>query len=165
MQADALEIRPLTSQTGWIVRPRRTIDPAFCKRRQSGVLVLFLIEAQLEEVDDLQATQLLLVNHAASTDVVRPGDERAIAGDFVALDGLCRREHRGIADIFVLNLADEVLALLNQAEDRLTGHPLWSLTQSAKDLFQAFDLFLCLLEMVLEVVEQCRIDPLAHHLL
>src|SRR3712207_1384782 len=106
---------------------RRAIDPALGKCGQPGILTLLLIQGELEKIDNFQAAELFLVDGQRVTELVRPSDERAIARDLVTFHGLSRCEHGRIPDLLIFDLADEFSALLDQPEDRLTGHALWRL--------------------------------------
>ena len=72
---------------------------AFSQRRQLAILVLLLVQAQPEEVDDLQIAQLLLIDRLPMTELVCPRDERAVAVDLVVLDRLSRRDEACIPSL------------------------------------------------------------------
>ena len=126
---------------------RVAVDLAFGECCQLAILVLLLIQAQLEEIDDLQIAQLFLIDRLPMTELVCPGDERAVAVDLVVLDRLSRRDDRRIPEVLVLDLANDLLALLDEAQNGLARHALRGLAQRLKDLVQALDLLLRLLEM------------------
>src|SRR5436190_24124761 len=68
---------------------------------------LFLVERLLKELHGLVETEFL-----------GPGAQRAVAGDLVVLDRLCRRDKTGIERGRTLVLLDDLLALVEDAFDR-----------------------------------------------
>ena len=74
---------------------------------------LFFLEILLEKRRAVGPTQLL-----------GPGDERAIARHLIVLDRLCGRHESGVEHAGVVNLASDLVGFLENAVDRRAVHAL-----------------------------------------
>ena len=90
-----------------------------------------------------------------------PGDQRAVTGDFVVLDGLSGPDNRSIQNLFIGDFACQLVGLADQAVNRRTFQALRLFPQLLKDLIETRDLVLGLLEMVLQALDRSRLVALS----
>src|SRR3954465_239036 len=113
---------------------------------------LFLVQRRLQ--------QLCRVLHA---ELLGPGAQRAVAGDFVMLDRLRGCEQAGVERRSVLELLHDLGAFIGDAVDRFARLATGRLAQHLEDLVQTFDLALSLAQMLVEGRrELLRVGSLGH---
>src|SRR5215203_1166204 len=107
------------------------IDGLFGEVGEHAVGVLLLHQRRLEQSLGLALPELL-----------RPGDQGAVAGDLVVLDGLSSRDDPGISGWASTERLHDLLAFGNDALDGLALHAFGLLAQTLEHLVQAFHLLL-----------------------
>lgn len=113
---------------------------------------LFFIEGRLEQL-----------SHIVEAERVCPGDHRAVPADFIVLDGLCPGNQSRIKSIGALELLHNLLALLDDAEDRIAGLLLRRSFDKLEYLSQPLDMSFALTLMGLKCLLQVeRVSSLSH---
>jgi hypothetical protein len=82
---------------------------------------------------------------------LRPGNQGAVTGDLVVLDGLRCTDDGGIQNFLVANFASDLIAFLDQTVNGRAFDALRLLAKLLERLVETLDLLLRLFEMVLEV--------------
>src|SRR5713226_7634880 len=115
------------------------VDRGFREGRQALVGLLFLLQGLIQQPDR--------VFHAELRGPLLQG---TVAGDFVMLDGLRRGKHAGIECLAALVLVHDLLALVEDALDRVAGLAARRLVEQFEDLFETLHLTFGLAMMLLE---------------
>src|SRR5216683_7712067 len=118
---------------------RGEIHGGFRERGQAFVGFLLLLQGLIQQPHGVLHSELL-----------RPLLQRAVARDFVMLDGLGRGQHAGIERLAALVLVHDLLALVEDALDGVTGLAARRLVDQFENLLEAFDLAFGLAEMLFE---------------
>jgi hypothetical protein len=80
------------------------------------------------------------------------------------LDGLSRGNDGGIEHILVVDLAGNVVSLVDDSVDGRTGHRLWLLAQHLEHLLEALHVSLGLAEMRLQALLQLGVARVLDHI-
>src|SRR5262245_21278962 len=104
---------------------RTPIDTAFCQRRQFLVGGFLFLEILLQELRAVIASELL-----------GPGDQAAVAGDFVMFDSLRSSNQSSVKHGAVIDLTCDVISLLNDPVDGGTVDTRWLVPMQAEDLLK-----------------------------
>ena len=98
------------------------------------------------------------------TEFFGPCDQGPIATHFVVLDGLRVGDNGGVQNRLVLDLPSGLVRFLDDAVDRRTLRPAGLLAELLEDLLKPFDLFVGLIEMILEARDEITVGRLVDHL-
>src|SRR3954451_25280291 len=82
------------------------VEPRFRDLGQLLVRGLLLVQVPLQHARAIVAAELL-----------RPGDQRPVAGDLIVLNGLRRGSKRGIEHLLVRDLSSDVIGFFDDAVD------------------------------------------------
>src|SRR5216684_5469467 len=85
-------------------------------------------------------------------ELLGPGDQGAIARDLIVLDGLRRGDHGRIENVLVVDVADDVIRLLQDAVDRRTIHRFHRLPFELEYLLEPLHVVLGLVQVRLEAL-------------
>ncbi len=97
------------------------------------------------------------------TELLGPGFQRAVAGDLVVLDRLGGGDEAGVERLGALEVLDDGLAFLDDAEDGVAGLAAGGFADQFEHLLQALDMTFGLFEMLLEAGLQLgRLGRLGH---
>jgi hypothetical protein len=107
------------------------VSLGFGKLRQLGVGGFFFGERRFKQR-----------NRVGQSELVGPGDQRAVAGDLVVLDGLCRGDEASVQSGRALELLNDFLALCEDSLDCFAGFAASWLADQFENLFEAIDLAL-----------------------
>src|SRR5262245_26355389 len=129
-----------------------TVDLALRHDRELLVGRFFLVEVLLQQGGAVAAAELL-----------RPGDQGAIAADLVVLDRLRSRDDRRIEHRLVVDLAGDVFGFLDDAVDGRTIDTLDVLAEDPEHLLEPFHVVLGLAQMALQSLLELRIARLLDH--
>jgi hypothetical protein len=88
---------------------------------------------------------------------LRPGNQGAVTGDLVVLDGLRCTDDGGIQNFLVANFASDLIAFLDQTVNGRAFDALRLLAKLLERLVETLDLLLRLFEMVLETLGQVTV--------
>jgi hypothetical protein len=94
------------------------------------------------------------------TDAFRPGDQCAVAGNFIVFDCLRRADDGGIEHILVGHLAGDLISLADKSIDGRALHPFGLLAELLEHLTEPRDLVLGLFQMVLKPFRQVSVGGL-----
>src|SRR5882724_2033595 len=108
---------------------RGEVDCGFRERRQTHVGLLLLLQGLIQQPGG--------VFHA---ELGGPLFQRAITGNFVVLDGLRGGKHAGVKRLAALVLVHDLLALVEDALDRVAGLAARRLVEQFENLLEALDL-------------------------
>ena len=100
----------------------------------------------------------------AAAELVRPGDQRAVAGDLVVLDSLRGGDQGGVHDLRIVDVAGDLFGFLDDAVDRRAIDGLGLDVMQLEHLLEPLDVALGFLQVLLEALLQCGVACLADHL-
>jgi hypothetical protein len=129
------------------VEDKQVLDAALLAGR------LFLIQDLVQDAGAVVAAELL-----------GPGDEGAVTGDFVVFDSLSGGEQGGVENLRIGDLAGDFLGLVDDAVDGRAGHALGIMAMHAEDLLDHLDLLFGFTQVRLERLLQLRVAGLFDHL-
>ncbi len=114
----------------------RRLTAAFSQPVQLLVGSLLLFEIGVEQA-----------YHVVVAKLSRPGDQRAVAGDLIMLDGLRAADDGGVKHVLVIDFAGDFVGFLDQTVDGRTIHASRRLAQPLEHLIEPRDLVLSLAQM------------------
>ena len=120
---------------------------------QLGVRRLLLIQIGGEETHDLVVAELL-----------GPGYQRPIAANFIVLEGLSGGDDGGIEYGLILDLASDLVGLLDDSVEGRTMRPAGFLAEFFERLLKPLDLLVGLFEMTFQPSDQVTVGRLLDHL-
>jgi hypothetical protein len=135
-----------------VISFRLKIDIALGNAGEELIGPLLLVERLLQKA-----------RHVLHTVLLGPGTQGAVAGNFVMLDRLRRREQTGVERVAALELSSYLIGFLDQSQDRVTGLGLRALVGQFENPFNALDVALRLPRMCLKCLAKLgRVRCLRH---
>src|SRR5215210_2922939 len=137
----------------WLRSGRLWVDLAFGDGGQLLICRLLLIQGLLQHARAVLAAELL-----------RPGNQGAVAGNLVVLHRLRGRQESRVERVFIRHLAGNFVRLLHEPVESRAIYAFGRMPVHLEDLLEPRNLILCLLEVSLKATAQLRVGGLVDHL-
>src|SRR3954447_23975063 len=122
-------------------------------RVEFGIRGFFLVQIGVEETNDVVVPEFF-----------RPGDQCAVTGDLVMLDGLRGSHDRSVEHGLVLDFARGRVGFLDQAVDRRAVGARGLFAELVEHLLEPLDLLIGFLQMALEALRKIAVGRQVNHL-